>query len=81
MRNINEKNSTWWFQEIEVICEKLFIEPEEVCEFPDRTRRKLENDYYERGEIEIINEIKILVNNYNYVNKRKLVDLIKIEYN
>jgi hypothetical protein len=31
MRNINEKNSTWWFvKEIEVICEKLFIEPEVV---------------------------------------------------
>ena len=52
-----------------------------MCIFPDRTRRKLENDYYERGEIEIINEIKILLNNYNYVNKRKLVELIKLEYN
>ena len=50
-----------------------------MCEFPDRIRRKLENDYYERGEIEIINEIKVLLNNYNYVNKRTVRALLTYE--
>ena len=60
MNNINEKNSSWWFyKEIEVISEKSYTEPEEVCEYPDKTRRKLEDEYHERGEIEVIDEIKI----------------------
>ena len=56
---------------------KNYLLNQKQCEFPDRTRRKLENDYYERWEIETINKIIILLNNY----KRKLVEFIKLEYN
>jgi len=53
-----------------------------VCYYPDKTRNKLKECYFEQNETEkeIIEEIKILIKNFNYKNKRKLVDLIKLEY-
>ncbi len=65
---------------IKTICERLGIEPEEVFYYPDKTRAKLEEEYYNRGEVEIviIEEIKELISNYNYVNKRKLIELIRL---
>jgi hypothetical protein len=65
-----------------MICERLRIEPEEVCYYPDRTRNKLEEDYYNRGEVEmeIIEEIEKLILNYTYLNKKKLIELIRLNY-
>jgi hypothetical protein len=83
IKNIEEKNENWWFyKDIKTICERLGIEPEEVCYYPDKTRAKLEEEYYNRGEVEIqiIDEIKELISNYNYVNKRKLIELIRLNY-
>ena len=83
IRNIQEKNNNWWFyKEIKTICERLRIEPEEVCYYPDRTRDKLEYDYYNRceGEMEIIEEIEELMINYTYENKRKLMESIRLNY-
>jgi hypothetical protein len=53
-----------------------------VCYYPEKTRNKLKQSYFEQNETEkeIIEEIKILIKNFNYKNKRKLVDLIKLEY-
>ena len=47
------------------------IEPDELCYYPDRKRKKLQEKYYENGEIEnkIIEEIKELISNYNFINK------------
>ena len=66
-----------------IICNRLDIEPEEVCYYPDRTRNRLKEKYFEMNEIEedIIREIKALLENYNFKNKKKLADLIKIEIN
>lgn len=43
---------------------------------------KLEDDYYERNkaEQEIICEIKESSNSYSLVNKKKLIDLIKLKW-
>ena len=61
---------------------KLGIEPEEVCFYSDKTREKLKERFFEQNEVEkeIIEEIKILLANYNFQNKRLLLDLIKLEY-
>ena len=75
IKNIKDKNENWWFyKEIKTICERLRIELEEVCYYPDRTRDKLEEDYYNRGEVEmeIIEEIEDLILNYTYANKKRL---------
>ena len=83
IKNIEDKNENWWFyKEIKMICERLRIEPEEVCYYPDRTRKKLDEDYYNRGEVEreIIEEIEDLILNYTYVNKKKLIELIRLNY-
>jgi len=83
IKNIKDKNENWWFyKEIKTICERLRIEPEEVCYYPERTRDKLEEDYYNRGEVEmeIIEEIEDLILNYTYANKKKLIELIKLNY-
>ena len=44
---------------------------------------KLKEMFFGQNEIEkqIIDEIKILLANYNFQNKRLLIDLIKLEYN
>ena len=84
VENIESRNEGWWFyKEIQTICNKLNIEPEEVCNYPDRTRNTLKEKYYERNEIDdcIVQEIKALLDNYNFKNKKKLIDLIKIEIN
>jgi hypothetical protein len=83
IRNIEQKNTNWWFyKEIESICERLRIEPEELCLYPDKTRRRLQIEYFEGNEVEkeIIQEIKDLLKNYNFVNKKKLIELIKLEW-
>jgi hypothetical protein len=83
IRNIKQKNNNWWFyKEIESICERLRIEPEELCLYPDKTRRRLQQKYFEGNEVEKerINEIKELLENYNFVNKKKLIELIKLEW-
>ena len=50
IKNIEDKNENWWLhKEIKLICERLRIEPEEVCYYPDRTRDKLEEEYYNRA--------------------------------
>ena len=69
-------------KEIESICERLRIEPEELCLYPDKTRRRLQIEYFEGNEVEkeIIQEIKDLLKNYNFVNKKKLIELIKLEW-
>jgi hypothetical protein len=69
-------------KEIESICERLRIEPEELCFYSDKTRRKLQKEYFEGNEVEkeIMNEIKELLQNYNFVNKKKLIELIKLEW-
>ena len=84
VENIEKRNNEWWFFiEIKTICDKLNIEPEEVCFYPDKTREKLKEMFFGQNEIEkqIIDEIKILLANYNFQNKRLLIDLIKLEYN
>ena len=54
IKNIEEKNENWWFyKDIKTICERLGIEPEEVCYYPDKTKAKLEEEYYNRGKVEI----------------------------
>ena len=39
-------------------------------------------EYFEGNEVEkeIINEIKELLQNYNFDNKKKLIELIKLEW-
>jgi hypothetical protein len=71
------------YNDIQKICDKLGIEPTEVCFYPDRTREKLKERFFETNdvEMEIIEEIKMLLSNYNFKNKRILVDLIKLVYN
>jgi tRNA(Ser,Leu) C12 N-acetylase TAN1 len=84
VENIENRNREWWmYNDIQKICEKLGIEPEEVCFYPDKTREKLKERFFESNEVEmeIIQEIKMLLSNYNYKNKRILVDLIKLNYN
>ena len=34
-----------------MICDRLKIEPKELCYYPDKIRRKLEEEYYEGNEI------------------------------
>ena len=52
IKNIEEKNTNWWFyKEISMICDRLKIEPKELCYYPDKIRRKLEEEYYEGNEI------------------------------
>jgi hypothetical protein len=83
IRKIKQKNNNWWFyKEIESICERLRIEPEELCLYPDKTRRRLHQKYFEGNEVEKerINEIKELLENCNFVNKKKLIELIKLEW-
>ena len=84
MKNITDRNETWWFYgEIKEICVRLDIEPEEVCLYPDRTRKKLQENYFcelNEGERENIEEIRGILDNYNYRNKKKLVELTKIEW-
>jgi hypothetical protein len=71
------------YNDIQKICDKLGIEPKEVCFYSDRTREKLKERFFETNdvEMEIIEEIKMLLSNYNFKNKRILVDLIKLDYN
>jgi len=46
IKNIEQKNENWWFyKEIITICDRLRIEPEELCYYPDKARRRLEEDY------------------------------------
>ena len=83
-KNIEEKNTNWWFyKEISEICDTLNIEPEEVCYYPDRTREKLENNYYKgnENEWEKLEEIKAILNNFNFRNKNKLSKLLRLEWN
>ena len=65
-----------------MICDRLKIKPKELCYYPDKIRRKLEEEYYEGIEIEqeIIQQIKELLNNYNFIKQKKLIDLIKLEW-
>ena len=51
--------------------------------YPDRTREKLKERFFETNDVEmvLIEEIKMLLSNYNFKNKRILVDLIKLVYN
>ena len=65
IKNIEEKNTNWWFyKEISKIFDRLKIEPKELCYYPDKIRRKLEEEYYEVNEIEqeIIEQIKVQYN-------------------
>ena len=83
-KNINQNNTAWWFyKEIQTISDKLHIEPEVVCYYPDRTRKDLEDAYYGGGDNvrETVNEIQMLLDNYNFRNRRKLIELIKFDYN
>ena len=76
--------TAWWFyKEIQTISDKLHIEPEVVCYYPDRTWRYLEDAYYGGGDNvrETVNEIQMLLDNYNFRNRRKLIELIKFNYN
>ena len=84
IKNINQNNTAWWFyKEIQTISDKLHIEPEVVCYYPDRTRKDLEDAYYGGGDNvrETVNEIQMLLDNYNFRNRRKLIELIKFNYN
>jgi hypothetical protein len=53
-----------------------------LCFYPDKTRRRLQKEYFDENEVEkeIMNEIKELLQNYNFVNKKKLIELIKLEW-
>ena len=44
------------------ICNKFGKEPEEVCFYPDKTRKKLKQGFFEKNEVEMEtkDEIKIL---------------------
>ena len=84
IENIESRNERWWvYKEIQTICKRLDIEPAEVCYYSDKTKNRLKEKYFEMNEIEedIIREIKALLENYNFKNKKKLADLIKIEIN
>jgi hypothetical protein len=84
VENIENQNREWWmYNDIQKICDKLGIEPKEVCFYPDRTREKLKERFFETNDVEmvLIEEIKMLLSNYNFKNKRILVDLIKLVYN
>ena len=42
IENVENRNSDWWFyKDIQIICDKLNIEPDEVCFYPDKTKEKL----------------------------------------
>jgi hypothetical protein len=42
IENVEKRNSDWWFYtDIQIICDILNIEPDEVCFYPEKTRRKL----------------------------------------
>jgi hypothetical protein len=49
----------------------LEIELQKVCYFPDKTRNKFKESYFGQNETEkeIIEEIKILITNFNYKKK------------
>jgi hypothetical protein len=84
VENFENQNREWWmYNDIQKICDKLGIEPKEVCFYPDRTREKLKERFFETNDVEmvLIEEIKMLLSNYNFKNKRILVDLIKLVYN
>ena len=81
VQNIAEKNESWWFyKEIEAISSRLGITQEEVINYPDRTRVKLEEQYYNSNEVEleIIETIKGYLSDFGWENKRKLIDLVKL---
>ena len=54
-----------------------------MCYYPDRTREKLENNYYKgnENESENLEEINAVINNFNFRNKNKLSKLLRLEWN
>jgi hypothetical protein len=62
--NIERRNEDWWFySDIKKICERFEIEPEEVCHYPDRTRKNFVDKYFEGKDVdnERIEELKSLL--------------------
>jgi hypothetical protein len=59
------------FKDIKTIFERLGIELEEVCYYQDKTRAEI---------IEIIEEINELISYYNFLYRRKLIELMRLNY-
>ena len=71
LKNITEKNEDWWlYKDIKRISECLGIEIEEVCFYPDGTRKLIIEKYYEGNEteMEIRGEIDQLIKDYSFKN-------------
>jgi hypothetical protein len=83
-KNINENNENWWFfKEIKQICELVNVSPIYLCDYPDKVREKiLEKYFYDLSEEEL--EKCILIEkrliNYSFIDKKELVNLIKLQY-
>ena len=61
------------------IIEVLKKEKEQIIFYPDRTRKKLlEHYYYDNVDMNLMEEITEILQYYNFDNKKKLLNLIKV---
>jgi hypothetical protein len=83
-KNINENNENWWFfKEIKQICELVNVSPKYLCDYPDKVREKiLEKYFYDltEDELEKCIQIEKRLINYSFIDKKELVNLIKLQY-
>ena len=83
-KNINERNENWWFfKEIKQIYELVNVEPEFVCDYQDQTREMiLDKCYYDLSEEELekCREIEECLIQYSYRDKKRLIELIKLNF-
>ena len=79
----NKDNANWWFyKELNEICELVNVSRSFICEYPDRVRELLIDRYFEMNEeeLELAHKIEVLLEEFTFKNKKKLVDLIKLEF-
>jgi hypothetical protein len=81
--NINAENENWWlYKDMKRISNNLNIDIERVCYYPDKVRDMILERYFSGSEVEIDTreEIKKLINEYSFKNKKKLRELVKITW-
>ena len=83
-KNINENNENLcFFKEIKQICELVNVSPKYLCDYPDKVREKiLEKFFYDltEDELEKCIQIEKRLINYSFIDKKELVNLIKLQY-
>ena len=61
------------------ISDVLKKDKEQIIFYPDRTRKKLlEHYYYDNVDMNLMEEITEILQYYNFDNKKKLLNLIKV---